>query len=170
MSRAWQRPEARFLVGFVVILGISFTVVALRPVNDALVVPYTAVIAQVSGIVLSVLGEQITVSGCDLSSPRFSVTIFNGCNGLITSLIVLSGILAFPAPRRAKLVGVLAGLSIIQIVNLVRIISLYYVGAFLPEFFNASHIVVWQSLVILTGIVLWIVWARWASATGQADQ
>ncbi len=170
MSRALQRPEIRFLVIFVTILGISFTVIALRPVNDNLVVPYTTIVARASGWVLSLLGEEITVTGCDLSSPRFAVTIYNGCNGLITSLILLSGILAFPAPRRAKLVGALAGLSIIQTVNLMRIVSLYYIGAYLPELFNASHIVVWQSLVILTGVVLWIVWARWASATRDPDR
>ncbi len=167
MPRISRRPEVRFLVLFVVILALLFTVVAVRQVNDAIVVPYTAFIARISGAVLSVFGEQITVSGCDLHSPRFAVTIYNGCNGLITSLIVLSGILAFPAPRRKKLVGILAGLSIIQLVNLIRIVSLYYIGALMPEYFNASHIVVWQSLVILAGVVLWIVWARWAAATGK---
>lgn len=144
--------------------------IAVREVNDAFVVPYTTWIARVSGTALSILGEEITISGCDLRSPRFAVTIYNGCNGLITSLIVLSGILAFPAPRRAKLVGAVAGLSIIQLVNLIRIVSLYYIGALMPDFFNASHIVVWQSLVILTGVVLWIGWARWATVTADPDR
>jgi len=167
MAKVRHRPEIRFLVIFVMLLAISFTVIAVRQVNDAFVVPYTTLVARVSGTALSLLGEEITVSGCDLRSPRFAVTIYNGCNGLITSLIVLSGILAYPAPRRAKLVGVVAGLSIIQIVNLIRIVSLYYIGALMPEFFNASHIVVWQSMVILTGVALWIVWARWATATAE---
>jgi len=167
MAKVRHRPEIRFLVIFVMLLAISFTVIAVRQVNDAFVVPYTTLVARVSGTALSLLGEEITVSGCDLRSPRFAVTIYNGCNGLITSLIVLSGILAYPAPRRAKLVGVVAGLSIIQIVNLIRIVSLYYIGALMPEFFSASHIVVWQSVVILTGVVLWIVWARWATATAE---
>ena len=167
MAKVRHRPEIRFLVIFVMLLAISFTVIAVRQVNDAFVVPYTTLVARVSGTALSLLGEEITVSGCDLRSPRFAVTIYNGCNGLITSLIVLSGILAYPAPRRAKLVGVVAGLSIIQIVNLIRIVSLYYIGALMPEFFNASHIVVWQSMVILTGVALWIAWARWATATAE---
>ena len=46
----WRRPESRFLILFLSILGISFTVIALRPVNDAFVVPYTTLIAKVSGI------------------------------------------------------------------------------------------------------------------------
>jgi len=156
----WQKPEARFLILFLVILGVSFTAVALRQVNDALVTPYTAVIARVSGGVLRVFGEEAAVSGCVVSSPRFAVTIYNGCNGLITSLIFISGVLAFPARWSAKLIGVVGGLLSIQLINLVRIVSLFYIGVFLPEHFNDAHIFIWQSLVILAGISLWIVWAQ----------
>jgi len=156
----WQKPEARFLILFLTILGVSFTVVALRQVNDAFVTPYTAVIARMSGFVLNIFGEKAAVTGCVVSSPRFAVTIYNGCNGLITSLIFISGVLAFPAKFSAKVIGVVGGLLTIQFINLVRIVSLFYIGVFLPQHFNDAHIFVWQSLVILAGISLWIVWAH----------
>jgi len=156
----WLKPEARFLVLFLTILVVSFTVVALRQVNDAFVTPYTAVIARMSGFVLRIFGEKATVTGCVVSSPRFAVTIYNGCNGLITSLIFISGVLAFPAKTAAKLIGVIGGLFTIQLINLVRIVSLFYIGIFLPQHFNDAHIFVWQSLVIIAGISLWIVWAQ----------
>jgi len=156
----WQKPEARFLILFLTILGVSFTFVALRQVNDAFVTPYTAVIAQMSGFVLRIFGEKAAVAGCVVSSPRFAVTIYNGCNGLITSLIFISGVLAFPAKVSAKLIGVIGGLLTIQLINLVRIVSLFYIGVFLPQHFDDAHIFVWQSLVIIAGISLWIVWAH----------
>jgi exosortase H (IPTLxxWG-CTERM-specific) len=156
----WRRPDARFLILFLTILGISFTVVALRPVNDSLVVPYTAFIARVSGAVLRLFGESATVSGCVVSSPRFAVTIFNGCNGLITSLIFVSGVLAFPARWWAKALGVVGGLLAIQLINLVRIVSLFYIGVFFPKLFNDAHTSIWQSIVIVAGVGLWIAWAR----------
>ena len=156
----WQRPEARFLILFLAILGASFTVVAIRQVDEAVITPYTTLIARMSGFVLRLLGENATVNGCVVSSPRFAVTIFNGCNGLITSLILISGVLAFPARWSAKAIGVFGGLIAIQVINLVRIVSLFYIGVFFPEHFNDAHIFVWQSLVILAGISLWIVWAQ----------
>ena len=159
----WQRPDARFLVIFLAILGVAFTTIAFNKVNDAVVIPYTGFVARLSGAVLGLLGEDITVAGCDVSSPRFAVTIYNGCNGLITSLIFVSGVLAFPASWRAKAGGVVAGLLAIQGINLVRIVSLYYIGVFLPDYFDESHILIWQSLVILAGVGLWIVWARSAA-------
>lgn len=156
----WHKPEARFLILFLAILGLSFFVVALRQVNDSVVTPYTALIARMSGLVLRVFGEPVQVNGCVVSSPRFAVTIYNGCNGLITSLIFISGVLAFPARWSAKLIGVFGGLLAIQLINLVRIVSLFYIGVFLPQYFNDAHIFIWQSLVMLFGIALWIVWAH----------
>ena len=159
----WRKPEARFVLLFLAILGASFTVVALRQVDNSLVTPYTAMIARTSGFVLRLLGEDAVVHGCVVSSSRFSVTIFNGCNGLITSLIFISAVLAFPAKWTAKLIGVVGGLLAIQLINLVRIVSLFYVGVFLPEHFNDAHIYIWQSLVVLAGVVLWVVWANWSA-------
>jgi len=165
----WRRPESRFLILFLSILGISFTVIALRPVNDSFVVPYTTLIAKVSGTVLGLFGEDITINGCLLRSPRFAVTIYNGCNGLITSLIFVSGVLAFPARWSAKIIGVVGGLLAIQAINLVRIISLFYIGVYLPDLFNSAHIFIWQSLVILAVVTLWIVWAHMFASTNKRE-
>lgn len=160
LRNLWHRPDSRFLILFLTILGISFTVVALQSVNDAVVLPYTAFVARLSGAVLRLFGETATVTGCVVSSPRFAVTIFNGCNGLITSLIFISGVLAFPARWPAKLIGVFGGLAAIQFINLVRIVSLFYIGIFFPALFNDAHIFIWQSVVILAGVGLWIAWAH----------
>jgi len=155
------------LVLFLAILGSSFTIIALRPVDTALVAPYTAFIARLSGSALRLLGEQATVAGCVVSSPRFAVTIFNGCNGLITSLIFISGVLAFPARWSAKAIGVVGGLLAIQLINLVRVVSLFYIGIYFPALFNDAHIVIWQSVVILAGVALWIAWAELVAAPGR---
>jgi len=155
-----KAPEVRFLVFFLLLLTAAFSIIALQSVNDAVIVPYTAFIARISGSILGVLGEEIVVSGCDLRSPRFAVTIFNGCNGVIASLVFSAAVLAFPASWRSKITGVAIGLLVIQLLNLVRIVSLYYIGAFLPDYFNQAHIVIWQSVVIAAAVAMWIVWAR----------
>lgn len=162
----WRRPEARFLLLFGGLLIAVFAVFALRPVEGAVVVPYTGLIASLAGAVLSLLGEDIVVRGCEIASPRFTVVVYNGCNGLVTSLIFGAAVLAYPARWRARLEGLLAGLAAIQVINQVRIVSLFYVGIFLPRFFNEAHILVWQSVVILSGVCLWLLWAhRYAAPT-----
>lgn len=155
---------------FLGMLGASFTIIAFKSVDAVVVAPYTAFVARLAGSVLRLLGEPVTVTGCTISSPRFAVLIYNGCNGLITSLVFVSAVLAFPARWTVKAVGVVGGLLAIQLINQVRIVSLFYIGIFLPSFFNDAHIVVWQSIVIVAGVALWVAWAGRAVAFRRARQ
>lgn len=160
LKAALTTPAGRFLALYALILTAGFVVLALRPVNDHVVNPYTTFVAHEARIVLNLFGEHATVRSQVLSSPRYSVAIFNGCNGLEALLVFVSGVLAFPAPWGKKLLGVLLGFFAIQAVNVVRVVSLFYIGVFWPSWFSATHVFVWQSLIIIFGVVLWIVWVR----------
>lgn len=145
---------------FLLLLSGSFTVVALKPVNDRVIEPFTAGVATTSGALLDLLGQGVTQQGTVLRNDRFAVNIRNGCNGVETMLIFLSAVLAFPAPWVARLVGLALGILAIQVVNLIRVVALFLTGAYLPSFFDSSHTVLWQSIVILCGVLLWIFWAH----------
>ncbi len=153
-------PAGRFVARYVAVLSAGFLLLALRPVNDHVVNPYTTFVANESALALNLFGEHARVAGQLLTSSRFSVTIFNGCNGLEAILIFVSGVVAFPAPWRRKLLGVLLGFVAIQVFNVIRVVSLFYIGVFEPAWFNVSHVFIWQSLVIVFGVVLWLVWVR----------
>jgi exosortase H (IPTLxxWG-CTERM-specific) len=94
-----------------------------------------------------------------ISGGGFAVNIENGCNGVETALLFASAVLAFPAPWRARLLGAVAGLLAIQVVNCIRVVSLFWIGRHYPKFFQSSHTVVWQSAVVLFGVVLFFLWA-----------
>lgn len=153
------RREILFLVKFLGLLALFFLVVAPRPMNDAVVEPFTAAVAHAGGFACRLFGEKTVMVGTTIASPRFSVNIRNGCNGLETIFIFTAAVLAFPARWKVRLLGLAGGFVAIQLINLVRIVSLFYIGIFWPKLFEQSHIVVWQGIVILFGVVLWIVWA-----------
>lgn len=156
--RPWRR-EIVFLVVFLALLAASFTLVSWTPVNDHVIEPFTAGVARVSGATLSLLGQDVSMRGTIIESPSFAVNIRNGCNGVETMLIFLSAVLAFPAPWKARAIGLVFGIVAIQAVNLLRVVALFYTGAYFPAWFDTSHTVIWQSLVILAGVLLWILWA-----------
>ncbi|NWG00587.1 MAG: exosortase H [Thermoanaerobaculaceae bacterium] len=160
----WQAflatPAGRFVVKYLVALLVGFVLIALKPVNDHFVNPYTTLVAHEARVALNLFGEGATVQDQVLSSPRFSVKIFNGCNGLEAILIFACGVLAFPASWRSQVVGIVGGLVAIQLVNVVRVVSLFYVGVFKPQWFAATHIFIWQSLIIVFAVVLWLLWAQ----------
>jgi exosortase H (IPTLxxWG-CTERM-specific) len=134
--------------------------VSLNQVNDAVIVPFTAGIARASGAVLDLLGQNVTMQGTIIRSPRFAVNIKNGCNGVEAMLIFLAAVLAFPAPWRSRLAGLALGILAIQIVNLIRVVALFLTGVYFPKLFDTSHTVIWQTVVILFGVLLWIFWAN----------
>jgi exosortase H (IPTLxxWG-CTERM-specific) len=154
-----NRRSAFFLARFVGLLVLFYVVVAVRPVNDAVIVPFTAGVARVSAGALRLLGEPVTVEGTTIRSSLFSVQIENGCNGVETALLFGSAVLAFPAPWRRRIAGLVLGFAAIQLVNLVRVVSLFWIGAHRPALFSSSHTVLWQSIVVLCGVLLFLAWA-----------
>lgn len=158
----WQknRRELTFLILFAVLLGGSFTLVSLNWVNDNVIEPFTGGIARVSGATLDLLGQDVRMQGTIIRGRRFAVNIRNGCNGVEAMLIFLAAVLAFPAPWKSRLLGLAVGIIAIQAVNLVRVVALYLTGAYFPSWFDASHTVVWQTIVILFSVLLWILWAN----------
>jgi exosortase H (IPTLxxWG-CTERM-specific) len=169
--RRRARREIRFLVVFVLLLGAGFSALAFRPVNDHVVVPFTAGVARVSAVALRLIGQDIRIDGTEIYGPRFAVAIENGCNGVETMTIFFAAVLAFPALWRSRLLGLAIGLAGIQLLNLVRVVALFLTGSYLPDFFNTSHTVVWQSVVVAAALVLWLFWAhRFAPATPATER
>jgi exosortase H (IPTLxxWG-CTERM-specific) len=160
--QGWRayRQEIRFLVLFVAILGGGFVLISLNAVNDSVIEPFTAGIAKVSGFALDVIGQGVEMQGTIIRNPSFAVNIRNGCNGVEAMIIFLAAVLAFPAPWKARIVGLLLGIVAIQAVNLVRVMALFLTGVYFPDQFENSHTVVWQTVVILSGVFLWIFWAN----------
>ena len=155
-----RTPVGRFVGLYALILTVGFPVLALRPVNDSVVNRYTTFVAHEARLALLVFGEEATVQGQVLASPRFSVVIHNGCNGLEAILIFVCGVAAFPSPWRRKLTGVAIGFVAIQAFNVVRIVALFYTGVYRPDWFGAAHVFVWQSLVVVFAVGLWVLWVQ----------
>ena len=153
------RQEITFLTVFVLILAGGFTLLSVNAVNDRLIEPFTAGVASASGIALNLIGQGIEMQGTIIRNSAFAVNIKNGCNGVETMIIFLAAVLAFPASWKARGVGLAFGLIAIQLINLVRVVALFLTGVYFPDFFDSSHTVLWQTVVILFGVFLWIFWA-----------
>jgi exosortase H (IPTLxxWG-CTERM-specific) len=154
-----QRPQILFLVKFFGILVAAYLLIAWNPVNDNVIVPFTTGIARVSGATLDAMGQDVTTTGTVVASSRFAVNINNGCNGVEAMLILLASIVAFPATAKARLTGLAIGALVVQILNLVRIVSLYLLGAYQPKLFDVAHTAVWQIVIIAAAILFFLHWS-----------
>jgi exosortase H (IPTLxxWG-CTERM-specific) len=75
-------------------------------------------------------------------------------------IILFAAIFAFPAPLKNKLIGFTIGFFAIQGLNLVRIVSLFYLGQWNQVAFEWFHLYLWQALIILDALVVWLIWLR----------
>jgi len=135
--------------------------VAVKPANDHVIVPFTERIVGASTAVLTAFGEPAASAGTRITSPAFTVDVKNGCNGVEAMLILFAAVLAFPAPWRSRLAALVAGTVALQALNLVRVVSLFWLGVHRRDVFEMFHTAVWQTLLILAAVGLFVLWSRW---------
>jgi len=158
-----KRPIFQF-VGVFVVLLVGFYLLTFLPfMNKGFLPYYLELNARMSAVVLNIFGEGASSEGTTVLSPRNSVIIHHGCDALGPAVLFIAAVLAFPSRFLLKLPGLFAGTVILSIINLIRIVTLFYSGIHFQQSFEFLHEDVWQSLFVLLALVLWVLWAWWAS-------
>lgn len=161
----------KFLLIFGILLAVFYVFIAFSSFYNRRFVPWHhPLIARVSGHVLAVLGQDITVRNASISSPMFSVNIIRGCDAVEAIALYVCAVLAFPLPFLKKLPGIIAGTLLLLILNLVRIVSLFLIGVYSPRLFGLIHLDVWQALFIFFAVLFWIFWLLWATRSQVVAQ
>ncbi len=153
---------ARFFVLFVLLLAVLFGL-ELTPWGQAYVTqPWTHALAVIATSIVTLFDGSVVASGNVIRSGSngFAVAIEAGCNGVEATLVLLAAILAFPAPWRHKVWGIAIGVVAIQLLNVVRVISLFYLGQWSFAVFEWAHLYVWQALIMLDVLIVWLIWVR----------
>jgi len=152
----------RFGLTFGLVTAIYY-VLALTPWVDGDLFPaYLRANAWVSNALLNWLGQSCQADGTTIRSPQFAITIKRGCDALEPSWLFCAAVLAFPAPWRRRLPGMAVGVAAILTLNLVRIVSLYFIGIHFPGFFETMHLEIWPVVFIIVALLLWFVWISWS--------
>ncbi len=152
----------RFFILFVVILVSLFAAELTPPVHNAIVLPWTGALARMSASLIMLFDSNVIAFGKILQSTSngFAVSIEAGCNGIEAAIVLIAAMLAFPAPWKHRVIGIMSGLLAVQLLNIVRVISLFYLGQWSLEVFDWAHLYLWQALIMLDVLIVWLVWIR----------
>lgn len=162
----------RFIVTYVVLMGVFFLLIGLKPVQDVLDINggYSNGIVILTAKILSIFGvEPITYQDTLLHLPSISLDVEFGCNGLEAVMIYTVAVLTFPATWKNRLIGFVAGFLVIQVLNLIRIVGLAYAGVYHRELFDVIHIYVAQGVMIAVALGTFILYLSYLSH-GQPKQ
>lgn len=112
---------------------------------DRLLFDYLRLNAWLSGFVLYLLGHGVTLSGVEFQSAKAVTAARKSCNAVDPAWMFAAAVLAFPAPWRSKLLGMVAGFSALLPFNLVRIVTLFLAKSYAPEWFPTIHLEIWPA-------------------------
>ena len=160
-------PIVRFVLVTLVSLVALFWLLHQRWVVTNFVDPYTHFVATTSRLCLRLVGVDAGGAGSLISSPLFSVSIKNVCNGLEVTMIFFATVLGFPASWRSKAMGLLIGYPVIYLINIIRIMVLFILGFRLPQVFEMAHYYYAQAFVIIATVCVWLLWVSLYSEYGS---
>jgi exosortase H (IPTLxxWG-CTERM-specific) len=159
----------KFFGWFVGMLVVLFLLELTPPVQAYFVMPWTNMLASISTFIVTLFDPGVVASGNVMRNTAngFAVAIEAGCNGVEAAIVLVAAMLAFPAPWRYRVLGIAIGIAAVQLLNIVRVISLFYIGQWDFSVFEWAHQYVWQALIMLDVLVVWLIWVRRVPASAD---
>ncbi len=155
----------RFFLIFTVVLVALFSLEMWNPVQAHVVVPFTGMLASMSAAILAPFDPNVLAYGkvLQFKDSGFAVSIEAGCNGVEATIVLIAAVVAFPASWKQRIAAIVGGFFAIQALNLVRIISLFYLGDWNLEVFSWVHLYLWPALIMLDVLIVFILYLRYLS-------
>ncbi len=162
MTSAARFPLLRFLLifggGFVL-----FHAAAATPWFQQSVLPtYLAMTAQSAAWLLGLGIDGLVVRGTTIYGSAFSIDLRQGCDAIEPAALFAAAAIALPVSWRRRVIGIVSGVAVLQVANVLRTTGLFLIGLWAPSWFQFMHIEVGQAAFVLLTGVGWIIWARWA--------
>jgi exosortase H (IPTLxxWG-CTERM-specific) len=159
----------RFLIVFPICLAAGFALL-LAPFSQPAVTAFTVGVVGITAKMVALCGGQVVAAHDVLQNPvtGFSIKVEDTCNASNVTILLWAAMLAFPAPWREKLKGLLIGSLVLHAVNLFRIASLFYIGQHSPAIFEFTHLYVWEGLIIMVTLVIFWNWVQRGVRSGSA--
>ena len=136
----------RFLAVFFALLFVLEISLLFDPIDRQVIRPFSSLVAAASGGLLRLIGQQVNISGTVIAGTCLAIDIHNGCNGVEAMMFVVA--------------AVIAGAVILQVANLIRVVTLYLVGCYHRTWFETFHLGIWQSLMFGVAIAFFVLWSR----------
>lgn len=127
-------------------------------------VPWTA---HLTAWTLRLLGAEGQTDGRYIYSTVSDFRVIDECTAVYPMAIFCAAVLAYPGRLLAKVLGIALGVPAIVLINQVRLVSLCYVEYWKPDLLDLAHFVIWQCLLALFIVLLWVWWVA-GFASGQS--
>lgn len=171
-ARPRLNEQLRFVLRFGAIAGTLLLIYCFpyqeNGLSEAWFQDFLAGYAKLAAGLIRLFDETAIVSGTEIQG-RFAVRVVKSCDAMEVKILFSSAVLAFPAPWKHRLVGVLGGLAALTTINLVRITSLYLVGIWLPSAIDVLHLEVWPIVMLLVATAMFLAYTVFLNRSGVSE-
>ncbi len=145
-------------------MGAFFLLIGLKPIQGMIDLNglYSKGVVVLTSRILERLGIASASQGSVIKLPSIALDVRFGCNGLEAVMIYSVAVIAFPAPWKTRLVGIVGGFAAIQVVNILRIVSLAYAAIHFKSLFEYIHIYIAQGLMIAVSLGIFFIYLHYA--------
>lgn len=155
-----SNPFVRFFALFLLFMFIFYYVFYINLYEDRLEKSITNINAVIGSVLINIFGYA-TVAKDTMIEGDFIMNVKRGCDAIEPIGLASCIILAYPTVFKRKLPGLLVGIAVLLLINLIRIVTLYMTGIHAPKFFEVMHLEVWQFIFIVLAVLYSILWIRW---------
>jgi exosortase/archaeosortase family protein len=160
-----RRERLRFALVFALIAGALLTVYSFPYAEHGMREDrfswYLGAYARLSGSVIRLFDPSAHVAGREVIG-RTSLTIAKYCDAMDVNLLLIAAMLACPSPWKRRLVGIVAGVLLLSVVNIGRIVALYQIGVHAPRAFEFVHVELFPLVMVVLAVGVFVVWSRWS--------
>ena len=137
---------------------VFFTISGTDFFEDTINLPIVLGYAWGGNALLNLFGLDTMTNGTNIIGNLFKMNIAKGCDAVSPTILFMAAVAVYPTAFSNKWKYLLIAPFAFALLNLVRIVSLYLLGAFAPSFFDFAHYEFWQGAFIILTIIAWFYW------------
>ena len=154
-------PIIKFFAKFLLLLAIfSLTYSSIVSQYDGPMAWLRTTTARIVGTAIQTLSGDVVTDENEILFKGQLTKIIDECTGITELLIVLAAIVSYPTTMANKLYGIGAGILLIYLMNLVRILILIWIRTVSEAMFELLHVYLWQATTVLFVIMFFILWIK----------
>jgi len=150
----------RFFVIYFILITIGMSMLEL-PILDNFYRNFGELLAILTGNLIRLFDSSVIVNKAILTqlSTGFALEVTRECLAVETTMLFSVAVFIWHATWQQKLRWLLPSILLIQIINIVRLITLLYLGKWFPDYFDLIHENLWPLIFVLLILMLLIYWS-----------
>jgi len=154
-----KSPIFRFLSVFFLLMLLFYIFYYSAFFEKWIMDPVLGIQAKLANGILNLLNYNTDAFKDNIIGADFRVSIKNGCDGMEATALYVCAIAAFPLIAwKHKIKGLIMGLLVLSVLNLIRIAGLYMAGIHWRAGFEFLHLHGGVIIFTMIAILLWLVW------------